>query len=704
MNVLRNCRICKSSDLENIIFLGSQYITSRFPVYGDFTTPKTDITLCICNDCYLLQLSNTTPSNELYEYEYGYRSGISNTMRKHLKDYNEEILSKVTLNKGDTILDIGSNDATMLKYYSDGYNRIGVDPTGIQFKEYYGDVKLIDNYFTLHNFETFYPGLKCKIVSSISMFYDLPDPVQFAKDIYSVLDDNGIWTCEQSYVISMLNTNSIDTICHEHLEYYSIHNIKKIADLSNFKIIDIKFNDCNGGSFRIYLAKKNSGYSEYSELEDLLYNEKDKISREKYIKFVDNCDFEIEKLKKFINILNKNGKKVYIYGASTKGNCLLQYGNITEKDVPFAVERNLKKVGKMTSTGIPIISEETMRNSPPDYLLVLPWHFRNEIIERESEFLNNGGQFIFPFPNFEIVSTKKKVLITGCDGMIANYFIKNNDYSFYGIGNKKENYDSKVLKFYHLNYEWTLEFYLLIVKPDIIIHLAGISNSKYALENPVETMNTNGLMACKLCDIIHRNKLNTKLFNASSSEIYKGHINYFVEDSNSNSNSNSDFKHSHPYSIAKIMSHSIIDFYRNTYNLPFSNGILFTTESPLKSKEFLLNKVAYHIKNRLPEPLNVGNLDSYRNIIHASDVASAINIIISQNYGDNYVISGNESNKMVDLVNLMYNLSGIEPNLIMNDYGNENIPTNINGESVKLKNLGWNPVYSVNDIIKELLI
>jgi GDP-D-mannose dehydratase len=480
------------------------------------------------------------------------------------------------------------------------------------------------------------------------MFYDLPDPVQFAKDIYSILDESGIWTCEQSYVLSMLNTNSIDTICHEHLEYYSIHNVKKIADLSNFKIIDIKFNDCNGGSFRIYLAKKDSEYSEYEELGTLLENENEKISKEKYIKFVENCEFEIEKLKKFINTINKNGKKVYIYGASTKGNCLLQYANISEKDVPFAVERNLNKVGKMTSTGIPIISEETMRNSPPDYLLVLPWHFRNEIIERESEFLNNGGQFIFPFPNFEIVSTKKKVLITGCDGMIANYFIKNNDYSYYGIGNKKEKYNSKVLKFYHLKSE--LESYLLIVKPDIIIHLAGISNSKCALENPVETINTNGVMAGKLCDIIHRNKLNTKLFNASSSEIYKGHINYFIEEDST------DFKHSHPYSIAKIMSHSIIDFYRNTYNLPFSNGILFTTESPLKSKQFLLNKVSDHIKNRISEPLNVGNLDSYRNIIHASDVASAINVIISQNYGDNYVICGNELNKIYRKIQILLNI------------------------------------------------
>jgi hypothetical protein len=301
MNVLKNCRICKSTKLSSVINLGPQYITSRFPVYGDFSTPKDIISLCLCEDCYLLQLEQTTNSSELYEHEYGYRSGISNTMKSHLKEYQEEILSKVKLNKGDTIVDIGSNDATMLKYYSEDFNTIGVDPTGSQFKEHYLHVKLIPTYFTKQNFQNSMGDIKCKIVSSISMFYDLPDPVQFAKDIYSILDDAGIWTCEQSYVMSMVKTNSIDTICHEHLEYYSLHNIKYIADLANLKIIDISFNDCNGGSFRVYFAKKNSEYLESPKINEVLENEKGYVTnKEYYLNFIKNCEIEIEKLKKFI--------------------------------------------------------------------------------------------------------------------------------------------------------------------------------------------------------------------------------------------------------------------------------------------------------------------------------------------------------------------------------------------------------------------
>ena len=214
---LYNCRICRDDKLVDVISLGEQFITSRFPTYGDFSTPKTLITLCMCKNCGLIQLRETTDSSELYEYEYGYRSGISNTMRDHLKEYQEEILSKVKLEKGDVVLDIGSNDSTMLQYYSSNLRRIGVDPTGKQFQQYYGDVELLSTYFNCENFLNNFGKIKCKIISSISMFYDLPDPVQFAKDIYSILEDNGIWTCEQSYLLTMLNLNSIDTICHEHL-------------------------------------------------------------------------------------------------------------------------------------------------------------------------------------------------------------------------------------------------------------------------------------------------------------------------------------------------------------------------------------------------------------------------------------------------------------------------------------------------------
>jgi GDP-mannose 4,6-dehydratase len=720
---ITNCRICNSSQLTNVISLGEQQITSRFPVYGDNSTPKTPIDLCLCGECGLLQLLQTTFASELYEYEYGYRSGINHTMRTHLKDYYEEIISKVDLQPGDTVIDIGSNDSTLLQNYSPDYTRIGVDPTGKQFQQYYGDVQLLPTYFTYDNVKHRVGDSKAKVVSSISMFYDLPDPVQFAKDIHAFLEDDGIWTCEQSYLLTMLKTNSIDTICHEHLEYYSLRQIKEIADRADFKIIDVKFNDCNGGSFRIYLAKKNSQkhIENTGLINEILENETkhNLMTTQCYIDFMNNIHIEVSKLCNFIDSVNKNGKKVYIYGASTKGNCLLQYANIDESKIKYAVERNPNKVGKMTSTGIEIISEETMRQSPPDYLLVLPWHFRQEIIQREKEFLDNGGQFIFPFPQFEIIGSKPKLLITGCDGMIAHYVKEQfNDYLLYGIGHSTEAYEEHITKFYFdmKNYV-ELEHCLSVVHPDAIVHLAGISSSQYAFQNPMETLETNGMITAQLCNIIHKHGWKTKLFNASSSEIYKGHIDYTIQENDNN------MFHSHPYSIAKIMGHSMVDFYRNTYGLPFSNGVIFTTESPLKKPVFLLNKIAEHIKEwkkGKKEALKVGNLDSYRNIIHASDVASAIHSILSQSSGNNYLICNEESHKICDLVIELYSLSSIEIELKDNIFyeknsglqimfiediytGTDSTPINIRGEANHLNKIGWKPLLSKSDILHQLL-
>ena len=723
---LENCRICKNNQLVDVIALGEQYITSRFPVYGDFTTPKTSIILCRCQQCGLIQLRETTNCEELYEYEYGYRSGISNTMRTHLKSYQEEICSIVNLEDGDVIVDIGSNDSTMLQYYGNAYRRIGVDPTGKQFKQYYGEVELLPTYFTRDNFVSNFGELTCKMVSSISMFYDLPDPVQFAKDIYSILDDNGIWTCEQSYILTMLRTNSIDTICHEHLEYYALHQVKEIADRAGFKIVDVKFNDCNGGSFRVYFAKKESTrYQENTELvngilrEEVEYGVMDP-SGKVYSDFMKGCDLQVKYLKDFITTVKANGKKVYVYGASTKGNCLLQYAQLDESHMKYAVERNPNKVGKMTCTGIEIISEETMREDPPDFLLVLPWHFRNEILEREKQFLDAGGQFIFPFPHFEIVGSKPKLLITGCDGMIAHYVKERfTDYNLYGFSRSNEpNYEKNTTKFYFdMNDSQVLEDNLSIIKPDAIVHLASISSSHYAFKNPIETIHCNGLLTALLCDIVHKKDWSTKIFNASSSEIYKGHIDYDVQEDDHN------MFHLHPYSIAKIMGHNIVDFYRKTDNLPFSNGVIFTTESPLKNPQFLLNKVASHIKSWKDgnkTALQVGNLDSFRNILHASDVANAIHKIVSQESGDSYLICNDESHKVYDLVLTLYSLSGIElernDNALFdkmsglevlkikdNQLGFDSTPTNIRGEAIKLKNLGWSPQKSSEIILHELL-
>ncbi len=718
-SICKECRICKNPDLVDVINLGDQIITSRFPLYGDFSTPSTPIVLSLCKNCSLVQLKYSTAASELYEYEYGYRSGINQTMRDHLKQYNQEIQSKIKLLDGDVVVDIGSNDSTMLQNYDKNLKRIGVDPTGKQFREFYGDVELIPNYFTYENFRNVYPDLHPKVVSSISMFYDLPDPVQFAKDIHAILSDDGIWTCEQSYIITMLSRNSIDTICHEHLEYYSLTAVKQIADMADFKIIDIRFNECNGGSFRLFFAKKSCElYEECTYLinkiigDELEYGIK---TTELYEKFMDDCEYEIIKLNRFISTVNKCGGKIYIYGASTKGNCLLQYADIGEDKIRYAVERNLNKVGKMTSTGIGIIAEETMRANPPKYLLVLPWHFREEIISREDAFLENGGQLIFPFPQFEIYSKKPKVLVTGCDGMIGKQVVNeylDGKHSVYGFSHNHIEAPKIITNYFDISNKMELELNLDIIQPNIIIHLAGISSSVKAFDNPVLALELNGMVVARICDIIDRKLKGTKLFNASSSEIYKGHVDYEVKENDNN------IYHCHPYSIAKTMGQNMVDFYRQTHGYAFSNGILFTVESKEKKGNFLLRRIADHAKKwkQTKEPIKLGSLDSTRALLHVSDAAKAIKLIMEQPTGDNYIISGEESYGVSGLVLRLYGLFGIDA-YMLNDViycvkdivaiiekphnGLDTQAVNIRGTPEKLYNLGWKQEKDIRDILNE---
>ena len=429
MSELKICRICKSQNLEDVIDIGEQYLTSRFPSNIKDSIPICPIVLSKCSDCGLVQLKNTISNFEMYEDMYGYRSGINQSMKTHLQNYAMEVLSKINFSENDYVLDIGCNDGTFLRNFSQTSNLFGIDPTAKQFLSYHNNLNIISNYFTYDNlYEKISKDIKFKIISSISMFYDLPDPVQFAKDIASCLHPEGLWTLEQSYILTMLEKNSFDTICHEHLEYYGLKQIKRIMDEAKLKIIDIKFNDCNGGSFRVYVAHQSN--TNFHECVDLIYeifmNESKLMENETYKNFMDRCDIEMQKLNLLIETIHKNNQKIYIYGASTKGNTLLQYAKINNQQIPYAVERNPLKYGRFTpGTNIQIISEEEMRDHPPEYLLVLPWHFRNEIIQRESKFLENGGKLIFPLPKLEIFSTNENLLITGITGQLGTCAKKN---------------------------------------------------------------------------------------------------------------------------------------------------------------------------------------------------------------------------------------------------------------------------------------
>ena len=406
---LIKCRICNSENFENVLNLGNQYLTGVFPKTEDNEITSGPLDLVWCRKCELLQLGHSYDLTEMYGDNYGYRSGLNKSMVQHLSDKIHILESHVNLKPGDVVLDIGSNDATSLKAYkTEKIRKIGIDPTGAKFKEYYtDDIELLADFFTSENYKKI-ESKKAKIVTSIAMFYDLESPIAFVKDIESILDDNGIWHFEQSYMPSMLRMNSYDTICHEHLEFYSLNVIKYILEEAGLKIIDVVMNAVNGGSFAVTACKKNNDSLQANKIiVDWLLTQEIRMgidSVNPYRDFEEKVYRHRQDLIRLIKGLKSDGKKILGYGASTKGNVLLQFCNFTSTDILAIAEVNPDKYGCYTpGTNIPIISEKDAVNMKPDYYLVLPWHFKDGILRREKEFLKNGGKFIFPFPEIEII-------------------------------------------------------------------------------------------------------------------------------------------------------------------------------------------------------------------------------------------------------------------------------------------------------------
>ncbi len=407
---ITNCRICGGGDLEPVMSLGTQALTGVFPATKAqvVTAGPVDLVRCAStNGCGLVQLLQSYDLKEMYGFNYGYRSGLNQSMVAHLHNKVAAIMSRNVLAPGDVVVDVGSNDATTLRAYpQDIYELVGIDPTGAKFVDYYPDhIRLVPDFFSAAALRAAIGGRDVKVITSFSMFYDLEDPVAFAREISSSLAPDGIWVLEQSYLPAMLRTNSFDTICHEHLEFYCLKQIIWIADAADLKVIDVEFNDINGGSFSIVVAKRNSRHAPRSGIISEVLRSEEEMglgSSKAFDDFRSRVAQVGVDLRRFLEEARSAGKRVCGLGASTKGNVLLQYYGIDESLLPVIGEVNSDKFGKFTpGTLIPLMSEDEVLASNPDYLLVLPWHFKTFFVGLEKL---KGRKLVFPLPELHVVS------------------------------------------------------------------------------------------------------------------------------------------------------------------------------------------------------------------------------------------------------------------------------------------------------------
>jgi len=414
-----SCRICGSKNLTSILNLGEQYFANYSPKSNDVVPfeEKIPLELVRCDksidpkSCGLVQLRHTTPPNLMYD-RYFYRSGINQTMTNNLNEIAKQAISKIKLNPNDIVIDIGCNDGTLLQNYKElPIRSVGFDPAKnmVQFSKQTG-ATIITEFFSAEEFIKNYGSEKAKIITSIAMFYDLEDPNQFVDDISKILHPDGIWILELSYLPLMLSQNAFDTIVHEHLEYYHLDALEFLLSKFNLKVVDIQLNDINGGSFRVVVQHKEKSINNKSREYITELQEKEKnlnlSGNQPFDDFITKINNEKDKLVTFIKNEVSAGKTIHGYGASTKGNTLLQFYNLDKKFIQFIADRNPDKWGRRTiGTDISIISEEESHSMNPDYFLILPWHFINEFKEREKSYLKNGGKLLVPLPEFKIIQT-----------------------------------------------------------------------------------------------------------------------------------------------------------------------------------------------------------------------------------------------------------------------------------------------------------
>jgi NDP-4-keto-2,6-dideoxyhexose 3-C-methyltransferase len=407
-NSIDRCRICGNADLVEVLDLGEQVLTGVFPQSRSQTVSKGPLRLVKCmgeRTCGLLQLQRSYDLTEMYGLNYGYRSGLNRSMVEHLHGKVRSILSRVQLTPESLVIDIGSNDSTALQAYPNTVrNLVGIDPTGVKFGHYYPSrIRLIPEFFSARLVRDSYGSKKAAVITSFSMFYDLEQPMVFMQEVFDSLEDEGIWVCEQSYMPTMLARTSYDTVCHEHLEYYGLKQIQWMAQRVGFTLVEVEFNDVNGGSFSFVAAKTGSRQAATAvSIESLLLAERELglDTLQPYLEFAKQTELSRETLLEFVDSAIRSGKSVDALGASTKGNVILQYCGFDERRIGRIGEVNETKFGCYTPGSlIPIVPEAELLRARSDYLLVLPWHFR-------SFFVGNprlkGRTLVFPLPSLDV--------------------------------------------------------------------------------------------------------------------------------------------------------------------------------------------------------------------------------------------------------------------------------------------------------------
>jgi len=703
------CRLCGSDKLTYLFSLGNLFISTFVKEKGE-NIGKAPLELFWCEDCTLVQLKHTAPQELMYSGHYWYRSGLNQVIIDDLKEIKEVAMKMVPLKEGDVVLDIGANDGTLLSFFPEECIKVGCEPAKNLIEELRKNCNVVIDDFW--NYEEYIKraGLKkAKIITAIGMFYDMEDPNQFIRDAMKVLDDEGVFIAQLMTSKKMLEQNDIGNICHEHIEYYSYESLRQLFEKNGLEIFKVEENSINGGSYRLFARKFRIGSIDYPE----------NITKQSYLDFAKRIEDNKEKCVELIKRLNSEGKRVYGYGASTKGNTVLQYYGFDSEDIKGIAEISEEKFEKLTVGSEIMIVDENKIKEDADYFLVLPYAFRDSFLEKNKDWILKGGKFIFALPELEVVGIenididysrqgkvdevkdnfniidnpdkigehqvgksdlnvnkdiKKKVLILGITGQDGSYLAElllEKGYEVHGMVRKSATGNTRnidhikdKLILHKGNLVDSVSIYKIIdnVRPDEIYNEADQDHVSWSFDMAGYSYDVTGAAVGKILEIIKQVYSEEEIKNHKIKYFQPLSSNMFGIPKESPQTENTSFNPQSPYACGKVLAYVLCKYYREVYGMFVCTGIFYNHESPRRTEEYVTHKItksAVRISKGLQKKLYLGDLSTKVDFGYAPEYMEAAWNIMQLNKPEDFIICTGELHSVEEFLYEAFKQAGL---------------------------------------------
>lgn len=654
---ITTCRVCGSEKLSELFSLGNLYLSTFVERKGE-NIGKAPLALVWCDNCTLVQLKHTAPQELMYSRQYWYRSGLNKVIIDDLKEITERAMKIVPLQEQDIVLDIGANDGTLLQFYPKTLQRIGCEPATNLVGELkkHADI-VIDDFWDFEKQKQFFSEKKAKIITAIGMFYDMDDPGQFIRDAVKALDKNGIFITQLMTAKPMLEKNDVGNICHEHLEFYSYASLQWLFEKNGLEIFKVEENAINGGSLRLFARHFTQASISYPE----------HITKKEYLDFAQRIQKNKEDCVRAVKELAQQGKKIYVYGASTKGNTILQYYGLDATLISGAAEIHPEKIGKYTvGTSIPIVHEQEAKKNA-DYFLVLPFGFRENFIKREEQWLKKGGAFIFCTPQFEIYNYKKKALIFGVTGQDGSYMAElllEKGYEVHGLVRHSATGNTKNIQ--HILHTITLHkgdladttsLYRIIatVQPDELYNFADQDHVGWSYDTVDYSFDITGAAVGRILELIKQINPKIRFLQPISSNVFGKAV-------ETPQTEQTPLYPLSPYACAKAFAYHLVRYYRETFGLFLSCPIFYNHESERRTEEYVTRKITKAvaaIHKGKQKKLSLGNITTQIDFGYAKDYVEACWNILQLEKPDDFIICTEEMHTVRELVQEAFVCVGI---------------------------------------------